>query len=566
MPLLDVQRPTKQCAPTAPPDPAAGYEGGRLPCIKVLGSWVGDARVCSAKLLKRVKAHLGPLETVPLLGDTRQHRTSLQVRLEINRFCANTSLVYFIRTMPREVTSTPAQVHDSLIIRAFHRIVGTSGGTLGERTRAEAQARLPVRLGGMGLSSMASLIAAARIGTWALCWRPMQQLLPQHFAGVNLATSELPSHRELRTMHADLLTAHRRVAETYAAFDDVYDYDKTGASHPRFYPPGLPPAAKLLPPVEMGSASDELQHAQRTYSQIIHHSAWLQLWARLQAVSTREAVRFVCASQPHAGDWLNAVPKHEHMRMHTWAMRIAVQRRLGLPLLAVAAAPAARSRHGKQFDVYGDVASNDGEAGHQTRHFQLLLAIHKVAKSVWGGSVQREPPDYRDYSDTRPDLAATGAGRGGGLWIGDLKLLGPIGSDGSPPIRGAMVAFGCTLPAAQETTHGLQERGAPSDGRWRARAGVGHVPQQDGQYTRALSLGCTVYTLLFETFGGFSPDVCRLLKELADVRENRLSKAEYDDTTWAARTWQSWAAQQLSVAVQQAVAEEIAHALGIATA
>ena len=33
--------------------------------------------------------------------------------------------------------------------------------------------------------------------------------------------------------------------------------------------------------------------------------------------------------------------------------------------------------------------------------------------------------------------------------------------------------------------------------------------------------------------------VCRLLKELADVRENRLSTAEYDDTTWAARTW-SW--------------------------
>ena len=83
-----------------------------------------------------------------------------------------------------------------------------------------------------------------------------------------------------------------------------------------------------------------------------------------------------------------------------------------------------------------------------------------------------------------------------------------------------MVAFGCTLPAAQEQTHGLQERGAPADGRWRARAGVGYVPRQDGQYTRALSLGCTVYTLLFETFGGFSPDVCRLLKELADKDTN----------------------------------------------
>ena len=115
----------------------------------------------------------------------------------------------------------------------------------------------------------------------------------------------------------------------------------------------------------------------------------------------------------------------------------------------MAAAPATYSRHGRLFDVYGDVASNDGEAGHQTRHYHLLLALHKILKSVWGGSVRREPPDYRDYSTTRPDLAATGGGRRGGLWLGDLKLFGPIGSDGTPPIRGAMVAFGCTLPAAQ---------------------------------------------------------------------------------------------------------------------
>ena len=212
------------------------------------------------------------------------------------------------------------------------------------------------------------------------------------------------------------------------------------------------------------------------------------------------------------------------------------------------------------------MATNDGEAGHQTRHYHLLLAIHKVVKSVWGGSVRREPPDYHGYSDTRPDLAATGAGRGNGLWLGDLKLFGSIGSDGMPPIRGSMVAFGNTLPHAQEQTHGLHERGAPADGAWRPRAGAGYVKASTGQYTRAIANGCTVYTLLFETLGGFSPDVCQLLKELAEVRDNRLSKAEYDDTTWAARSWMSWAAQQLSVAVQLAAAEEMAHALGIATA
>ena len=60
----------------------------------------------------------------------------------------------------------------------------------------------------------------------------------------------------------------------------------------------------------MGSASDSLQHAQRTWSQIIHHSAWLQLLVRVQTVSVREAVRLIAVSQPDAGAFLNAVPKH----------------------------------------------------------------------------------------------------------------------------------------------------------------------------------------------------------------------------------------------------------------
>ena len=122
---------------------------------------------------------------------------------------------------------------------------------------------------------------------------------------------------------------------------------------------------------------------------------------------------------------------------------------------------------------------------------------------------------------------------------------------------------------SSKQTHGLEERGAAADGVWRPRAGVGHVQKKcRGQYTHAIAYGCTVYTLLFETLGGFSPDVCQLLKELAEVRDNRLSKAEYDDTTWAARSWGGvgGAAAQRRAACRLAAAEEMAHALGIATA
>ena len=42
--------------------------------------------------------------------------------------------------------------------------------------------------------------------------------------------------------------------------------------------------------------------------------------------------------------------------------------------------------------------------------------------------------------------------------------------------------------------------------------------------------------------------------------------AEYDDTTWAARTWMTFAAQKLSVAVHMAATGELIRALGLAAA
>lgn len=49
------------------------------------------------------------------------------------------------------------------------------------------------------------------------------------------------------------------------------------------------------------------------------------------------------------------------------------------------------------------------------------------------------------------------------------------------------------------------------------------------------------------------------------VRENRLVSREYDETTWAARTWHAFSSQKLSVAVHLAAAGELAHALRMPT-
>ena len=347
----------------------------------------------------------------------------------------------------------------------------------------------------------------------------------------------------------------------------VYDVDKEGEGHLRFHPDGLPKRDTLLPLSELEHKSDLNKHAQRRYSCVVHHSAWLQHVVRLQGVSRRDLVRFVAVSQPQAGAFLNAVPKFKDFEVHTWALRVALRRRLGLPLATAAAAAQQFSRHGLRFDAYGDVATNDGEAGHQTRHYELLQALVKVVKSVYGGLAQREPVDYRDYSDKRPDFSVRGAGKGGELLAGELKFTSPVGSDGVPGLRGAAVAFGNTEPPVRKLTHGLRERGHPSDGSFNPRTGRGYVAAVEGEYHRAEHVhGVDVRCLLFEVFGGWCPTTVAFFAELAEQRQNKLRKDEFDVTTWAARTWLSFAAQKVSVALHVAAAYEVVHALGLSAA
>jgi hypothetical protein len=175
----------------------------------------------------------------------------------------------------------------------------------------------------------------------------------------------------------------------------------------------------------------------------------------------------------------------------------------------------------------------------------------------------------RPYSDHRPDVAALFAAPDFKTLLADLKLFDPIGSDGAPDLRGAMVGFGNTLPLAQRLVYGLAERGTPSGGPFKPRTGGGHVAYVKGDYAtsaRREGNGCQPLAVLIETFGGFSPELVWLFERLAQERMNRLTHLEYDQTTWAARSWTAFSAQKLSVAVHLAMATEVAVALGLPVA
>ena len=341
-----------------------------------------------------------------------------------------------------------------------------------------------------------------------------------------------------------------------------------GEGHFCFHPGDLMPLKELLPLSRFGTDDDKLQHVQRKLSSVVHQSDWLKLLQRLRSLpgcGKREAARFIAVSQPHAGDYLNAVPKHAAFRMPTWALRIVVQRWLGLPLLAAAAASGGKSgRHGQALDSYGDVATNDNVEGHATRHFLILQALHDALRRVYGGQVQREPSNYSGYSDHRPDLTLLLDGM---LTAFDLKVFDPLGSDPSKvEERAGYVAFGATLERAQTVVLGRSERGHEGDGAFNRLTGEGRVQAVPGDYARAQEVGVRCVPLLIETFGGWAPELVEVLQVAATWRSNKLAGSEYDETTWSARTWLTFAAQRISVATQLSAAQEVAQALGLSVA
>ena len=132
--------------------------------------------------------------------------------------------------------------------------------------------------------------------------------------------------------------------------------------------------------------------------------------------------------------------------------------------------------------------------------------------------------------------------------------------------RGRAVAFGNTLPELDERVFGVEQRGEKGDGNFKPLTGEGYVAPRKADYEHALSVGCEVALLAFETFGGFSPGVVRYLKRLSYEVRNKLNHQQYDLTTWSARSWLSFQTQQLSAKLHISCAWEIANELGFAAA
>jgi hypothetical protein len=291
----------------------------------------------------------------------------------------------------------------------------------------------------------------------------------------------------------------------------------------------------------------------------------LQLLDELRNVSLRDQVRFIAVSQPFAGAFLNAVPSRKPFRLPTWALRIAIQRRLGLPLSI--ATEERRNRKGQLLDVYGDVALNAPDTGFGSRHDALLAELVSVVRSVFGRRVVKEPRDHRSYNaGHRPDFNVADGALDGGHIIGELKLTDQMTAEATNiGRRGARVAFGNSRPDLRKQVLGRAERGAPQDGRFDTRTGRGYVSSHAGDYAEALRRQHTVLCLIFCTYGGFGPEAVKFINGLAKHVDNKLNSPQYEETTWSARSWVAFQTQKLSVKLHRAVSWQVGteHGLGV---
>ena len=114
-------------------------------------------------------------------------------------------------------------------------------------------------------------------------------------------------------------------------------------------------------------------------------------------VPRREAVRVVSASQPHAGDELNAAPMRRDFRGPTWAMRTVdahhiVQRRLGFPLDEALASGDVQRRLGLPLDAGPSLWRARPRARRAAVAFRILWAIRRAISGAPATTTEPTPP------------------------------------------------------------------------------------------------------------------------------------------------------------------------------
>ena len=126
--------------------------------LQVLGAPIGTDQYVQAALTDALHCHARLLEHIPGVAD-------LQCAWLLLLYSANARSTYLLRLVPPDLAEPFAEAHGTAILTCMANLI--TGDVTPLPPPAAAQARLPTRLGGLGLRSAAEQRHAAYSASWS---------------------------------------------------------------------------------------------------------------------------------------------------------------------------------------------------------------------------------------------------------------------------------------------------------------------------------------------------------------------------------------------------------------
>ena len=416
-------------------------DGGPL----VLGSPIGSVSFMQSTLDAK-------LEKLKENHDALMHLDHAQSQLTLLRFCLSAcKVMYLLRTVPPEFSLSFAQKTDDLVrtalasVMAAHYVPSTS--------MAYRQAVLPVRMGGLGLTSAVDLVHPAYLGS---------------LVGSATLLMNMPIQ----------VPVPRNLVDDFFASPGVIDSSNT---------------RDLFDPSNCGA------RIQSTLSGLVHEANFQNLIST-PGICDRDVIRLNNVSATQANAWLRALPNPSFkLAMPSIEFRIALNHLLGL---AVYPRGFTEGRNGESVPVrevcrscnvmvddFGDHDSSCREGGRIHRHNALVNTVAGLMKDAGYSGLKTEPENLvPNDPDARPaDI----------LW-----------SSGSPPFYGMVDVTVTSSLNSSNKNKSLVEPGY---------AVLTAQKRKDDNFPLCLRQDRRIrfYPLALDVFGGFTPFGLNFLRTLS---------------------------------------------------
>ena len=308
--------------------------------------------------LKTSYTAMEALRDLPTLCPTTT--PAVQAALLMLRMCILPKATHLLRSLPPEVLEHVATRFDAEVLSTFQHLMQY---TLPLSTSEQAQTRMPIRHGGIGLPSVSSTAPSAFLGSWCQVLHEVETALD-----TSLVDGDTPTRRELE------------------AAEQRYAAGLTTMGEPR-------PA-----PINWQAMADAPTRKAQQKLTRKHQEAARRDWMATQP--PRDQARLQSCSGWGAGAPLTAVPIDQEQTMSDATMHTMLRLRLGLPLYA----PDTHCQRCNQpLDPHGR-HSRRCPGNHNYQHDRMRDHANKLLKtSGFRSTTEHQEPRLRHRPDIRVD-------------------------------------------------------------------------------------------------------------------------------------------------------------------